>query len=115
MPERMLVPRRFPRVPTENALLVKKMGEEGSELLAKTRTVSCGGCMFVYHESVGVGTAVELLISLPARVIKAQGRVVWETVTAPGHVEVGVEFLHIAPEDRRALEAALATQPVAGS
>ena len=115
MPEKIMLPRRFPRVPAENALLVKKMGEEGSELLAKTRSVSSGGCMFVYHEPVGVGTAIELLISLPGRVIKAQGRVVWESVSAPGKVEVGVEFLRIAAEDRRALEAAIATRAAAGS
>jgi PilZ domain len=115
MPDKIILPRRFPRVPAENALLVTKIGEQGSELLAKTRTVSSGGCMFVYHEPVGVGTAVELLISLPGRVIKAQGRVVWESVSAPGNVEVGVEFLRITPEDRRTLEAALATYAAAGS
>ncbi len=114
MPERLIVPRRFPRVPAENALLVKKIGEEDSELLAKTKSVSCGGCMFVHHEHVGVGTAVELFISLPGRVIKAQGRVVWESDAASGGVEVGVEFLRISPEDRRALEAALGTHASEG-
>ncbi len=109
MPAKLIVPRRFPRVPAENAVLVKKVGEEDSELLARTRSVSCGGCMFVHRESLGVGTAVELLISLPGRVIKVQGRVVWESVTAPASVEVGVEFLRISAEDRRALESALAT------
>ena len=112
MPEKIMVPRRFPRIPTQNAILVRKMGEEGSELLAKTRTVSCGGCMFVHHEPLGVGTAVELFISLPARVVKAQGHVVWESVRSPRYVEIGVEFLRIAPEDRLALEAALATHAV---
>ncbi len=110
MPEKVIVPRRFPRVPAENALLVKKLGEEDSELLARTRSVSSGGCMFVHHEPVGVGTAVELFISLPGRVVKAQGRVVWEREKAPGSVEVGVEFLRVSPEDRRALEAALAAR-----
>ncbi|OYV92996.1 MAG: hypothetical protein B7Z68_09210 [Acidobacteria bacterium 21-70-11] len=49
-----------------------------------------------------------MLISLPSRVIKAQGRVVWETVAQGGTVEVGVEFLDVSAKDRRALEAAVA-------
>jgi hypothetical protein len=105
--------RRYPRVPAENALLVKKIGQEDSELLAKTRTVGVGGCMFVHREALGVGSAVELLISLPGRVIKAQGRVVWETVVGPDQVEVGVEFLRISPQDRQSLEAALSTHAAA--
>jgi hypothetical protein len=115
MPDKILIPRRFPRVPSENAILVRRIGESDSELLAKTRSVSSGGCMFVHHEQVGVGAAVELLISLPGRVIKVEGRVVWESAAAPGQIEVGVEFLRIAPDDRRALEAALATHIAADS
>lgn len=89
-------------------MLVKRIGDEASEALAKTRSVGGGGCMFVHHEPLGIGTAVELLISLPSRVIKAQGRVVWETVAQAEAVEVGVEFLDVSAKDRRALEAAVA-------
>ena len=102
--------RRFPRIPAEKALLVKKIGDEASEALAKTRTVGGGGCMFIHHEPLGVGSGVELLISLAGRVIKAQGKIVWEVVTEPGHVEVGVEFLRISPRDKKTLESALAEQ-----
>ena len=87
---------------------MKRIGDEASEALAKTRTVGGGGCMFVHYEPLGVGTAVELLLSLPARVIKAQGRVAWETATPNGTFEVGVEFLDVSAKDRRALEVALA-------
>jgi hypothetical protein len=107
MPDKPREQRRFPRVPAEKALLVKKIGDETSESLAKTRTVGGGGCMFVHHEPLGVGAHIELLISLPGRVVKTQGRVVWEVATDPGRVEVGVEFLSISPKDRRALEKAL--------
>ncbi len=100
--------RKFPRIPAEKTLLVKKIGDEASESLAKTRTVGGGGCMFVHHEPLGVGSGVELLISLGGRVLKAHGRVVWEVVTEPGRVEVGVEFIAISPKDRKALEALLA-------
>jgi c-di-GMP-binding flagellar brake protein YcgR len=102
--------RRFPRVPAENAVLVRTLGSEGPEVMATTRTVSSGGCMFVHRERLGVGTSVELLISLPGRVIKAQARIVWENERANGEVEVGVEFLRINAEDRRALEATVATE-----
>jgi len=54
-----------------------------------------------------VGAHVELLISLANRVIKVQGRVVWEVTKGPGRVEVGVEFMNISPKDRRTLEKAL--------
>jgi len=103
--------RKFPRIPAEKPLLVKKIGDDASESLAKTRTVGGGGCMFVHHETLGVGSAVELLISLQTRVIKAHGRVVWEVVTAPGHVEVGVEFVMISADDRKTLASALAKRP----
>ncbi len=110
MPEKPREQRKFPRVPAEKALLVKKLGGEASESLAKTRTVGGGGCMFVHHEPLGVGASIELLISLAGRVIKARARVVWEVVAKPGHVEVGVEFLSISAKDRKALENALAEQ-----
>ncbi len=105
--------RRFPRVPTQKVVLVKRIGDDASETLAKTRTVGGGGCMFVHHEPLGVGTAVELLISLPSRVVRAQGRVVWEAVVRAGTVEVGVEFLDVSAKDRHALEVALADATVA--
>jgi c-di-GMP-binding flagellar brake protein YcgR len=102
--------RRFPRIPAEDAVLVRRLGAEGPEVMAVTRSVSSGGCMFVHQERLGVGTSVELLISVPGRVIKAQGRIVWENERASGEVEIGVEFLRITPEDRRALEATIATE-----
>jgi PilZ domain len=107
--------RRFPRVPSEKAVLVKRIGDEASEALAKTRTVGAGGCMFVHHEPLGVGSAVELLISLPGRVVKARGRVVWENLEGAGRVEVGVEFLDVSAKDRRALDAAVAAVSPVGS
>ena len=102
--------RRYPRIPAEKAVLVKKIGDEASEALAKTQTVGRGGCMFIHHEPLGVGSGVELLISFAGRVMRAQGKVVWEVVTEPGRVEVGVEFLRISPRDKKTLESALAEQ-----
>jgi|YNPNPStandDraft_1061719.scaffolds.fasta_scaffold04000_4 c-di-GMP-binding flagellar brake protein YcgR len=96
--------RRFPRVPSEHAVLVKKLAPEVHEDFARTRVMGLGGCMFVSSEPLGVGSPVEILISVKDQVIKAQARVVWENPTEAGTVEIGVEFLHISPEDRAAIE-----------
>lgn len=111
MPNQPTEQRRFPRIPSENALLVKKIGDEASEALAKTRVLGGGGCMFTHEASLGVGSIVELLISLRSRVLKARARVVYENAAKPSGVEVGVEFLDVSAEDRLALDALLATPP----
>jgi hypothetical protein len=96
--------RRFPRVPSVSALLVRTLGAEDTEALSTTKSLGGGGCMFVYHTAVGVGSAVELAITVHGRVLKARGKVAWEAVKGPGWVEIGVEFLEVAPEDRPALD-----------
>jgi len=101
--------RHFPRLSIEIGVLVRKAGGESSEILATTRSVSSGGCMLVHDQGLGVGSPLELLISLPGRVIKAQGQVVWENERASGEVEMGIEFLRMNSEDRRILEATIAT------
>jgi hypothetical protein len=108
MPDKPAPARRFPRYLAEYAVLVRKAGKIGSEKLAKTRTIGGGGCMFIYHESLAIGTEVDLMISLPGGVIKAEARVVWETVPAPYRYEIGVEFLRMTPDDRETFEDALA-------
>jgi len=111
MPDPSRPQRRFPRIPSENAVLVKKVGDDTSESLARTRVLGGGGCMFSHEGSLGVGSTVELLISLPLRVLKARGRVVYENSAKPHGVEVGVEFLSVSAEDRLALAELLAKSP----
>lgn len=108
MPDKPAPARRYPRYLAEYAVLVRKAGKIGSEKLARTRTIGGGGCMFIFHESLGIGTELELVISLPGGVIKAESRVVWETVPAPYRYEVGVEFVRMTADDRSAFEATLA-------
>jgi hypothetical protein len=108
MPERD-EQRRFPRIRTENPVHVRKIGDEGREECAKTRTLGLGGCMFVAAEPLGDESIVDLLISVrPKRVIEARAKVVYEVPreTAPGAqtFEVGVEFLSISEPDRLALQ-----------
>ena len=107
MPNQPKPQRRFPRIPSENAVLVKKVGDDTSESLVKTRVLGGGGCMFAHDGSLGVGSTVELLISLPLRVLKARARVVYENAAKPHGVEVGVEFLSVSAEDRVALDTLL--------
>jgi hypothetical protein len=113
MPDKPAPTRRFPRFLAEYAVLVRRTGKIGSEKLARTRTIGGGGCMFIYHESLGVGTELELVISLPGGIIKVQTRVVWETVPAPYQYEVGVEFLRMTLDDQKAFDEALAVLAVA--
>jgi hypothetical protein len=96
--------RRFPRIPSVNALLVKKRDSAAGEDFARTRVVGLGGCMFVAEEPVGVGAHLDLLISIRGRVAKTVGRVVYEVSKGWRRIEVGVEFLAIAPHDREVIQ-----------
>jgi hypothetical protein len=96
--------RRFPRIPTENAVLVRKLSEGPQEGFGTMRTVGMGGCMFVHDASLGPGSILELLISIKSWVVKATGRVVYELPKADSEIEVGVEFLDISSADRAILE-----------
>jgi PilZ domain len=100
--------RRFPRIPSISTLLVSRVGDKDSEALSKTHTIGAGGCMFVHNATLGVGAVVELTMMVHGQVLKARGRVAWENVKGPGWVEVGVEFIEVAPEDRPALAKLLA-------
>ncbi len=113
MPEDYALKRRYPRIVSENALLVKRVGVHEAEGFAKTRVVGLGGCMFVSDEPLGVGTSLEMLISVRGRIAKTRGRVVYEVPKAASEVEVGVEFVGISRPDRAVLESLFA--PRAGN
>jgi hypothetical protein len=96
--------RRFPRIRSENAILVKKLGPEDHEGFAKTRTLSPGGCSFVNSQSMGEGSVIELLMHVHGQVIRAVGRVIYESAQEDGTFEIGVEFGSLGTEDRAILE-----------
>ena len=96
--------RRFPRISSENAVLVKKLGPEVLEGFAKTRVVGLGGCMFVSDEPMGTGTGLEILISVRGRIAKAYGKVVYEIPQDEAKIEVGVEFVGISPPDKEVIQ-----------
>jgi hypothetical protein len=97
--------RRFPRVPSANTVLVAQVDGEEVDRFARTRTVGLGGCGFVYPEPLITGTIVELMIAVRPEAIKTLARVVYHQPLPDGTgFEVGVEFLALPPEHRRALE-----------
>ena len=95
--------RKFPRIPSQITVLVRKMGDNEVEGFVKTKVVGLGGCMFMSDEKLGEETYLELLISVKRSVAKAVGRVAYELDAQEG-VEVGVEFMHISDSDRLLLE-----------
>ena len=103
MPETYPNQRRFPRVRSENPVLVKKLNDESIGAFSKTREVGLGGCMFLNDEALGPGSLLDFFISVQGRVIEAKARVVYEHPMGKQY-EVGVEFTEIDPVERVALE-----------
>jgi hypothetical protein len=95
--------RRFPRVHSENLVLVKKSGDQPVEGLGKTEQLGLGGCKFLHQEPLGVGSIVELTLSIRGKLINTKGRVAYEVPHEGAFTEVGVEFLQLTDDDRAAL------------
>lgn len=95
--------RRFPRIHSENLVLVKKSGDQPVEGLGKTEQLGLGGCKFLHQEPLGVGSIVEITLSIQDKLITTQGRVVYEVPHEDALTEVGVEFLQLSSDDRAAL------------
>jgi len=95
--------RRYPRISSEHALLVRRLDVAENEAFAKSRTVGLGGLMFRSTEVYGDGSLLELLITVRGEVVTARARVVYETPVAEGGVEIGVEFVEMKLEDRKTL------------
>lgn len=96
--------RRFPRIPAENTVLVKKIGDRAEEGFAKTKVMGLGGCCFVTDTLFAPEEHVEIFIAVSGKVVVALGRVVWTADRPDGRHDVGVEFQEISDEDRRVVE-----------
>jgi hypothetical protein len=98
-------PRRFPRVPSANTVLVALVDGATVDRFARTETVGLGGCGFQYPEPLQPGAIVGLMIAVRPEAIKTLARVVYQRPARDGNgFEVGVEFLALASEHRRILE-----------
>lgn len=99
--------RRFPRVPLIAPVVVRRLGDNASEI-TRTRTLGLGGCMFESDKGWGVGASLALLISLSGGgAIRSTGRVVYEVLKADQPIQIGVEFMKLEPGDRAALAVAV--------
>jgi hypothetical protein len=96
--------RRYPRIRTENPVLLKKVGGDGLEGFAKTLQIGLGGCMLMNDEALGKGSDVDLLISVRGHLIKATGRVIYENPHQGQAIAVGVEFVSLSADDQEALQ-----------
>ncbi len=95
--------RRFPRIPSENPVFVKKLDDENVGAFGKTQEVGLGGCMFTNDEVLGPGSVLMMFISVQGRVLEAKVRVVYERPKGD-KFEVGVEFLEMDPVEKNVLE-----------
>jgi hypothetical protein len=97
--------RKFPRIPANSTVLVAQVDGREVDQFARTRTVGLGGCGFVYPEPLSQGSIVELMIATRPVAIKTLARAVYARPMKDGTgFEIGVEFLALAPEHKRALE-----------
>jgi len=99
--------RRFPRLESHHALLVKKLGAQALEEFARTTTIARGGCCFISAEPLGEGATLDLLITVDHQVLRSRARVVYEH-PHEGEYETGVEFLNLDDLDAAKIEALFA-------
>lgn len=95
--------RRFPRIRSENSVVLRKLGANPRGELAVTKVVGLGGCSFLHPTAQGVGATLFLAILVGDELGEAKVRVAYERPQADGTYEIGVEFLEIADRDRALL------------
>jgi hypothetical protein len=100
--------RRFQRIRVDRPALVRLVDPEPDQYphedFAKARVVGVGGCMVESSFPLPYGSLTDVLIALGERVVRADGRVVWESECDSGRHEVGLEFLRISNDDRALIE-----------
>lgn len=96
--------RRFPRIPAQTSVLIRKLGGSIRGELSTTLVVGKGGCSFTHAQPQGVGTELYLSIQVGADLVEARVRVVYDHPQESGTFEVGVEFLEVAKRDEPLLE-----------
>ena len=96
--------RKFPRIPAETSVLLRKLGGPVKGSLSTTRVVGLGGCSFFHDAAEGVGSTLFLSILMGRDLAEAKARVVYENRIEEGKYEIGVEFLEIQAGDREKLE-----------
>ena len=98
--------RRFPRIPVENSVLVRR-AEDDSGAFSTAKCLGTGGCMFHHRGRLEPGDHLVLTISVKGGFIQAPARVVYITPAGDGF-DVGAEFQDLPDLDRAAIEEILA-------
>lgn len=96
--------RRFPRISSQHAVLVKKLGGTEIEEFAATTAIGLGGCGFTADERISPGEMLEILISARPEVISAKAKVVYSQPMPSGKYEIGVEFIGLPEADREKIQ-----------
>jgi len=97
--------RRFPRIPSQYDVGVRRVEEQkGIPMVSTVDDVGAGGCRFMSKETFGVNSLLWLTILPKKGIVEARARVVYEMPSKGNTFEIGVEFLEISPRDRAELE-----------
>jgi hypothetical protein len=99
VPEAATPERRFPRVPAQTSVLVRKLGGNIKGELSTTMVVGKGGCSFIHPQPQGTGSELYLSILVGLDVVEARVKVVYNRPQEDGAFEIGVEFLEVAKRD----------------
>ncbi len=91
--------RRFPRVPSKNSIVVRKLGAGAEGGLTTTEVVGLGGCSFVHAEPQEAGKTLYVSILIGVELAEARVRVVYCKPREEGGFEIGVEFVEIPERD----------------
>jgi len=91
--------RRFPRIPSKNSVVVRKLGAGAEGGLTKTEVVGLGGCSFVDAEPREAGETLYLSILIGVELAEARVRVVYSKPRKEGGFEIGVEFTEVPQRD----------------
>jgi len=84
-------------------LVVDAQGRQGEYSMGRTLNVSKGGILMETHIPLPVGQQVMITIGLENNLVDIMGRIVYATYDAGMH-QNGIEFFHVAENDRRILE-----------
>lgn len=103
--------RRFPRIPSQYEVGVRKAHERKSiPIVSTVNEMGLGGCRFVSRVSFGEGTLLWLTIIPKKSIVEAKAKVLYELPKKDQTFEIGVEFVEISPRDKATLEKILAPQ-----
>ncbi|WP_456385961.1 PilZ domain-containing protein [Desulfolithobacter sp.] len=83
-------------------LVVDKDGKQGEYSMGRTINVSEGGVLIETHLPLPMGQQVMLTMGLKDELVDVMGRVV-HTKTVAGRHQSGIEFFHLARNDKKVI------------